>query len=284
MGWKGIAFGAWIGSFFGGPLGALLGAALGHQVEKHIGNFTEDTPRQRTSGPGRPPRGAYAYRYSNVSAQKRAMIFCASAAAMLAKLAKADGHVTSSEISSVEAAFSRLGFDADARAYAVNVFRRAKDDSHTIFEYAAEFSAAVDSVEVRELFYELLWDLACSDGNVSYNELSILRRIPFTLGIRADWFDIFFRERLGASSHGGRSRARAPEPPRDALAEAYAVLGVSPSASDADVKKAYRELAKKNHPDLLRAQGLPEEMIGKATEKMGRINEAWSVVRERRGI
>ena len=50
------------------------------------------------------------------------------------------------------------------------------------------------------------------------------------------------------------------------------------------MKRAYRELAKKNHPDLLRAQGLPEELVGKATEKMGRINEAWSVIKERRGI
>lgn len=278
MGWKGIAFGAWIGSFFGGPLGAILGGALGHQVEKHIAGGSK---YKRVSGSGRPPRSAY--RYAGVSAEKRAMIFCASAAAMLAKLAKADGRVTPNEIAAVEQAFSRLGFDSNTRAYAVNVFRRAKDDTHTIFEYAAEFSAAVDSVEVRELFYGLLWDLACADGVVGTSELSILRRIPFTLGIRSEWFNVYLHDRSAGSSRG-RSRARTPEPPRDELADAYATLGVSPSASDADVKKAYRELAKKNHPDLLRAQGLPEELVGKATEKMGRINDAWSLIRERRGI
>lgn len=262
MGWTGIAFGAWIGSFFGGPLGALLGGALGHQIEKRL-----VAPERRTAR-GRAAR-AFA---SGMSAERRAMVFCASAAAMLAKMAKADGHVTEEEIAAVEAAFSRLGFDRRARSYAVDVFRRAKDDAHSIYEYAAEFAGAVDSVEVREFFYGLLWDLAYADGRVSPGELSILRSIPRALRIRSEWFDVYRGERGG----GGASR--------DTLASAYATLGVSPSASDADVKRAYRELAKKNHPDLLRAQGLPEELVGKATAKMGRINAAWSTVRARRGL
>ena len=51
-----------------------------------------------------------------------------------------------------------------------------------------------------------------------------------------------------------------------------------------ELKRKYRELAKKNHPDALRAQGLPKEMIGKATERMSRINAAWATIREARGI
>ena len=268
------------GRLFPGPLSSLIGAVLGAFAAAQLkAGIAREASRSR----GRDPLSGY--RFSGSSAEKRAMVFCASAAAMLAKLAKADGRVTESEIDAVEAAFARLGFDAAARAYAVSVFRRAKDDSHTIFEYAAEFASAVDSPEVRELFYGLLWDLACADGNVGFSELAILRRIPFTLRIRPEWFDFHLNERTNASSRGDDSgRSRAQERPRDALAQAYATLGVSPSANDADVKRAYRELAKKNHPDLLRAQGLPEELVGKATEKMGRINEAWSVIKERRGI
>ena len=273
MGLKGIAIGGGLGWLFGGLLGALLGAAFGHQVEKQV--------KGEAAGTRRVSDRERAYR--NLSAQKRAMIFCASAAAMLAKMAKADGRITRDEIDSVERAFAQLGFTAQARDYAVNVFRKAKDDAHTIYQYADEFAAAVDSVELRELFYELLWDLACADGDVSASERLILQRIPRALCIRSTWYAFFAQQRLGASSSSSRGRRRAA-PVRDELQEAYAVLGASASDSPDELKKKYRELAKKNHPDALRAQGLPDELVGKATERMGRINAAWATIRSARSL
>lgn len=265
MGWKGMALGGWIGGVFGGPLGALLGAAFGHQVEKRLRG---DAPTRRT---------ASSTPYRDLSARRRSMIFCASAAAMLAKMAKADGRISRDEIDGVEAAFARLGFTSLARDYAINVFRKAKDDAHTIYQYADEFAAAVESVEVRELLYEILWDVACADGTVGEAERAILQRMPRALRIRADWYVFFSQQRLGA---GGR-RAAAPQ---DELKEAYAVLGAKPSDSPEALKAKYRALAKRNHPDALRAQGLPDELVGKATARMGRINAAWATVRAARGL
>ena len=258
MGWKGIAVGGWIGSVLGGPLGAVIGAALGHGVEKTVKTGLLRTP-----------------------CRDRAAVFCASAAAMLAKMAKADGRISQTEIAAVEVAFCRLGFSDEARAFAVSVFRKAKDDSHSIYEYARDFAQAVPNHEVRTLFYELLWDLACADGVVTRGEDRMLREIISHLGINASWYAIFARERLGA---GGESRQSAPPSQANALADAYSALGVSPSASDEDVRRAYRDMAKKYHPDTLRAQGLPEEMVGRATERMSKINAAWSEVRKARGL
>ena len=265
MGFKGAILGGLVGSVLG-PFGTLIGSILGSGIEEKL----------------KAPTGG-------ASGTNPARVFCASAAAMLAKMAKADGRITKSEIASVEEAFRRLGFSHEMRSYAVKVFRQAKDDRHTIYTYAQNFAATVVNPEIRVLFYELLWDLACADGVVSSDELAILQRITPYLNIPADWFVVFAHERMrnagGASSgRGGSSRHSAPPPPGNELEDAYRQLGVSPSASNDEVKKAYRQMAKKYHPDALRAQGLPEAMIGKATERMSKINAAWSLIRDHRKI
>ena len=61
-------------------------------------------------------------------------------------------------------------------------------------------------------------------------------------------------------------------------------MGCTRGASDEDVKSAYREKAKQLHPDVLRAQGLSEELIAKANDQMARVNAAWAEIKRERGI
>lgn len=262
MGFTGIIVGIVIGTLVAGRFGAFLGAALGFYIEWKAVHASRRRSADET--------------------HRRTKIFCGSAAAMLAKLAKSDGRVSENEIAAVERTFNLLRIQDDLREYAIQVFRQAKDDSHTIYEYAADFASVIPSAEVRMYFYELLWDLACADGRLSRTELDILQRITASLRVDSGLFNYYYR--MAASGGGARRGRPAPQPSRDPLADAYRTLGVSPSAGNAEIKKAYRDLAKKNHPDLLRAQGLPEGMIGRATEKMVRINEAWQRIREARGI
>ena len=284
MGWQGALIGGFIGLRSGaGLFGMLAGAIAGHIVQNRL--FRDAGHPDRRAGQGQGPRRSRAER--DDEARRRARVFCTSAAAMLAKMAKADGRVTEVEIAAVETAFRRLGFAAETRRLAIETFRRAKDDGRSIYEYANEFARAIVNVEVREVFYEMLWDLACADGGVSPEEDFILRTIPAYLGVREEWYAVYAAERLGARSSrrgGERRRSAPPPPPRNRLAEAYATLGVAATASDDEVKKAYRTIAKKYHPDTLRAQGLPDEMLGKATERMARINDAWSEIRRARGL
>lgn len=287
------------GGFFVSLFFAYIGYSIGKAIQE--GKFAAEMGSRTTRRPSNQSRGGSSRGYRQQSEQRREYLFYTTAGAMLAKMAKADGHVTKVEIAAVERSFRRLGLSPEARKLAVNSFRAAKDDHRTIYEYASEFTQVVGSLEVRELFYELLWDLACADGVVTEEEDAILQRITGPLQIAMDWYYIYSNDRLGTGyrrqrrQHSGSSRSGSsdysrrqseppPRPPRDELAEAYSILGVSSTASDDEVKKAYREKAKKCHPDVLRAQGLPEEMIGKATEQMARINEAWSRIKSARGI
>lgn len=68
----------------------------------------------------------------------------------------------------------------------------------------------------------------------------------------------------------------------DSLRRAYATLGADPSEPLDSIRRRYRELAKRNHPDVLRAQGLPESRVSESAMRMARINAAWSEVRAAR--
>ncbi|MGB5715657.1 MAG: DnaJ domain-containing protein, partial [Gammaproteobacteria bacterium] len=69
---------------------------------------------------------------------------------------------------------------------------------------------------------------------------------------------------------------------KQSISKAYDILGISRSASDAEVKKAYRRLMSQHHPDKLIAKGLPEEMIKFATEKTQEIKAAYEQVKDSR--
>ena len=148
-----------------------------------------------------------------------------------------------------------------------------------IVSLARRFGFHLDKDEpvVKGLYNELNkkaslgYDYASAEASV---ELLILRKITSYLRIEASNF-AWECERRGVS-------ACTDAPPTDA--NPYEVLGCDRHATDEEVKRAYREKAKQLHPDVLRAQGLSDELISKANDQMARINAAWSSIRQERGI
>lgn len=68
------------------------------------------------------------------------------------------------------------------------------------------------------------------------------------------------------------------------LAQAFAKLGLESSASDAEIKKAYRKLVSQYHPDKLVSRGLPEEMMEIAKTRVREINTAYDQIKQTRGF
>ena len=265
MSWKGALFGWFVGSGIGGGLlGGLIGSVLGSKVEEWLKtNFAGRTEEPASGGgPG------------------REAINLAAMAAMFAKMAKADGLVTREEVALCEQVFAQLGLKGQKREYCVKVFRKAKDDPHSVYEYAADFAANQPDIAIRELVYDILWELAFADRRLHPAELEILRNIIVPLKIRASYYAWKAHE-YGVDGSSRRSRRTAAMPKRE---DAYSVLGVSPTASDETVRRAYRAKAKRLHPDVLRQNGLSEEMMARATEQMAKLNAAWDEIKRSRGL
>lgn len=262
MSWIGAGIGALLGAQRGGLLGSVIGAVVGNWVEdkiKGMKNGSSADVRSRQAGASYGGRGANSGELATLAA----------IAAILSKLAKADGRITADEVRYCETVFDRLGLHGEKREYCIRVFQTAKSDGHSIYEYAESFASSQSSASVREVVYGILWDLACIDGEVSPEERSILKQILPYLRLNPALFGWECRQR---GLDGGEAGSQARSDP-------YEVLGCSRNASDEEVKRAYREKAKQLHPDALRAQGLSDELISRANEQMARINAAWSEIK-----
>ncbi len=217
---------------------------------------------------------------------------------MLAKLAKADGRVDPEEVKTAEKVFERFEFASRKRQFCSSVFNAAKDDARTIYWYAEQFGNQICDVDVCIYVYELLWDVACADGWLHPAEKEILQKICDYLHVPRAYFDINYRRRRatfvegdkragGRKAHGGGRKKdwrRAYVSGRSSILEAYEILESESTATAEELKSAYRKMAKRYHPDLLRANGVPEEMIAEATARMVQVNAAWDDIRRSRGI
>jgi DnaJ like chaperone protein len=89
-------------------------------------------------------------------------------------------------------------------------------------------------------------------------------------------------EAMLRGAHAGASGTTGGASSQSQLDDAYKVLGVSPSVSDAELKKAYRKLMSENHPDKLAGRGLPESMREMAEERTREISHAYDIIKQAR--
>lgn len=240
---------------------------------------------------------------------------------MLAKMAKADGKVDGCEVRAAQKAFEKYPRAVARRKFCTRIFNRTRDSYITIEAMAEEFAHKWALPSDCLAAYELLWDIACADGVLKRIHKVILKRICPFLGLPATYFDLFLRkraadireeptpeekarenakraeERRRARSEeafrgtgfeewfgwGSRSESRPPLP-MTPLRQAFALIGVEETASNEELRHAYRTLAIKNHPDMIRAKGGSETQVEEATQYMAKINSAWELIRESRGI
>ena len=254
----GKIIGAGTGFAVGGPLGALLGGVAGHVVDK---------VRDQVAGT---EGGAVHGVFGGYAEQARQSAFAVATIALAAKMAKADGHVTPNEIRAFKQLFR---IPKESEASVAKLYNMAKQSAEGYETYARQVANLfVDSPEVLEELLDVLFAIAMADGVLHPNEEAFLRRVAVIFGMPDKVF-----ERVRAGQRSFRSSASAVE-------DAYAVLGVPRSASDADIRAVYRKLIKEHHPDALMAKGMPEDFIAVANQKMAAINAAYDTIEKARGM
>lgn len=197
--------------------------------------------------------------------------------AVMGAVCKADGVVNRDEIRATEQLFARLSLSAEQRAAAMAAFTRGKAPDFDLDATVRQFAQASRFQRpLLVLFLQMQVSAIAADGSVHAAEHQMLVRIARGLGLsEADVQQLEALLRTGSSSAPSSSRK---------LEDAYVALGLTPQATDAQVKQAYRRLMSQNHPDKLAARGLPESMRQLAEEKTREISTAYALIKEARGF
>ncbi len=265
MSWTGKIIGAVLGYLLTRrPTGVLIGMVLGHLLDQYLA--------RRRAGP-------------SLDAPAVRAAFFRATFTLMGHVAKSDGRVSEQDIAAARRIFGDFRLDeADTRA-AMELYSQGKQAGFDAEAVLAELAAACRGrPEVLRMFLEIQMRAALMADGLQGRTRETLMRVASAVGIGAIEFahlEAFLRFQAQARAQAG---PRAAPGGRGALDEAYEVLGVRPTASDAEVKRAYRKLMSENHPDKLVARGLPESMLEVAKQKTQAIQAAWERVREARGM
>jgi len=243
MGFFGKLIGGGLGWAFGGPIGALIGVAVGSMFDK--------SPSGQTSGSSQ-------QRHTTEADFKMSLLV------MMACVMKADGKVLKSELDVVKR-FLIANFGEDGALEALKILKNLLEQPINETEVAMQINQYMNYSAKLQLV-KLLFDIAYADGEVHSTELDMIKRIS----------DIF---RL---SYQDFDSMKAPYTKTTDVNWAYKALEIEPTATDEEIKKAYRRMAMKYHPDKVHTLG--EDVKKSATEKFRSINEAYESLKKNRGI
>ncbi|MBL7951604.1 MAG: TerB family tellurite resistance protein [Flavobacteriales bacterium] len=248
-----MSFSKWIGGglgwAFGGPIGGLIGFAVGAMLDHMQGPQDEAGPEQRRV------HGSTGYTTGGDLTM--------SLVVLIAALMKVDGKVTQSELDNVRRFFVRQ-FGQQQAGQLLIVLRDVLKREIPVHQVCEQIRHNMPHPVRLQLLHYLI-GLAHADGHVDRSEVDLLKRIAHDLGIND--------KDLGSLS----AMFRTVDP-----SAAYEILEIQSNASDDEVKKAYRRMAMKFHPDKVAQLG--EEVQKAAGEKFKKVQEAYETIQRQRGM
>ena len=229
------------GLIIGGIAGLAIGGPIGGLLGAAAGHLAD---RQL-----RPPAD---------SDKTKQVAFTVAVIALSAKMAKIDGHVTRSEIE----AFRRKVHIPKADIARVGKFWDLARQTPDGFEAYARQTVSLfgPKAPILEQLLELLFFIARADKDISASECAYLEAVAGIFGYNQSEFNRFVRL-YGTSG-----------------ATPWQILGVAEDADTATIQAAWKQLVRTHHPDKLIAEGMPQEFVAAATERLASINAAYNTL------
>ena len=236
--WGKIIVGA-TGFALGGPIGALLGGAAGHALDKF--KIKQKLPEKLAS---------------------KQIGFTIGVIVLSAKMAKADGKVTESEIKAFK---EKVKVPDNEINNVARLWDQAKKTTYGFEVYAKQISNLFEkNSSVLEELLNLLVIIAEADGKITNLEKLYLKEVSNIFGFSEQAF-----ERICSST-------------LNKVKDPYQILGVSKDTPLEEIKNKWKKLAIRHHPDRLIAQGIPQDIIETNTYRLKEINNAWDLIRNKK--
>ena len=235
--------GGGLGWFLGGPLGALAGYFVGSMFDQPSASTTQTLYRGRN--------------YNTTAGD-----FAMSLIVLVAAVMKADGRIVKAELDYVKSFFIRQFGEETARE-AVKMLRDILKKQIPLADVCKQISSNMEYSSRLQLLH-MLYGVSASDGHFDPVEIKTIASIASYMSISNKDIDSIRNMFI-------------PE-----TESAYKILEVDPAASDSEIKRAYRRMARKHHPDTVSHLG--EDFRKVANEKFKMVNEAYEKVKKERNI
>lgn len=249
-----------LGYVLGGPIGAVVGVIIGSVMDNSAQRYqTESEPASETENETTTGRASTGSRQRATKAD-----ISISLLVLIACVMKADGRVLKSEVNYIKP-FLLKTYGEEGGKEALQMLKELLQQNIDVVAVSNQIAQHVNYSTRLELIHMLL-ELANADGEYAKQEHKVIERIATAMNVSAKDFD---------SLAAMYNKAKDPN-------WAYTVLEITPSATNEEVKKAYRRMAMKYHPD--KVANASEEIRMQATEKFRTINEAYEHVKLLRSL
>ena len=252
------SFTKWLGAGLGFTLGGPIGAAIGFAVGSFVDGFSVDDFKQEQIDYQRNKRGGSTRQRANTQSGDFEMSLLVLATIVI----KADGKVDKRELDFVRTHFVNM-YGKERANSAFKLFKGIIKKQVSARQVCMQIRQHIAHASRLQLIH-FLFGIAKADGFVTESEVEEIRKIAGYLYINQHDF-----ESIKAMFY-------------DASDNAYKILEIEKNATDDEVKKAYRRMAKKYHPDKL--QDLGEEHLKGANEKFQSIQSAYDRIKNERGM